>query len=181
MKNRRMLYIILGFGCGLVLAGVVGLITSLNPQAYTISENSQMQDNKESSASDIKDNNKVEEYKIEQYINENVTEEDQGDEKETLKNQNIGVVKNEVSEVTEDKKATNRHIAANSEEQIVENEDYIYVDIPKDFGATEICQLLEQEKIIENADEFLTYIREEDKQTKLLDGRIEFKYGMKSE
>lgn len=73
----------------------------------------------------------------------------------------------EREEEIKDKNAKEKNIKEETNEVTLKETAYKWVEIPLDYGATEISRLLEQEDIIDNQEKFLEYLREH-KQTKNL-------------
>ena len=73
----------------------------------------------------------------------------------------------ESEEETKGKDAKEEGIKEEAEEVVFKEPTYKWIEIPLDYGATEISTLLENEGIIDNQENFLEYLREH-KQTKKL-------------
>lgn len=182
MKDSKMLYVILGFGCGVVLCGSIGLIASLNTDMY-------VEEQVKLASNDKKDKTEYDnkEYKIEQYADKTEEENSQKDINPESKDEVLSSKVEETQEILEIQKTDEvkeiKDVQQTQETEEVEpvletTESYVYVEIPTYFGATQICELLEEKGIVDNANEFLAFIRKEDKQTMLLDGNLKLQYGL---
>lgn len=141
-------YWLLGFGCGIVLSGIIGAIMALGIQEYSEEaapevEREMIQSNENLDKGAI-NNETVDEYKTEKY------EQDQ-----TI---NEGVSTD--IKVEEDIK--------------VEAPETIEVYVPERMIASEIAMLLEEYGVIEDAITFVEFVREQKKTTKLQDGKLIF-------
>lgn len=147
MKKLKTTYWLLGFGCGIILSGIVGTVCSLNIRVETSGmNNSEL-------ASDIKVQNEdekklikydaEEEYKTEKYKEENI----KSDEELLV-----------VDEINDGSEVINT----------------ILVHIPSQSGATDIARILEEADIIDDAKAFISFIKDQNKATKLKHGEIMF-------
>lgn len=151
MKQIKMTYWLLGFGCGIILSGIVGTICTLNVQEYKISVSSTeelepIETNNQDE--EIKpDNEKVEEYKTEKY-------------------------EDEIQVSNQDSSETDRlEVNAQIPEEIPEE---IEIYIPSMSNATEIAGILEDAEIIDDSKAFIDFLKQNKKTTKLKHGKITF-------
>ena len=147
MKQIKMTYWLLGFGCGIILSGIVGTICTLNVQEYknsvvnakeleTIETNNQGEQIKS-------DDEKVEEYKTEKYEDEIQISDQESPDTDTL-------------------------------ELNAELPEEIEIDIPPMSNATEIASILEDAGIIDNSKAFINFLKQNKKTTKLKQGKVTF-------
>ena len=177
MKGKNILYLVLGFGSGLVLCGAIGLIISLNVDIYI---NNYQNEHSNSVDNENKYDNK--EYKIEEYIKDSQNSSEIKDSVQSKEHDDSD--NQESQQVVETTPTKTNQIQNTDNGQQNDNEakeEYVYVEISEELGATQICQLLESHEVIEDASEFLEFVRKEDKQTRLLDGKIKFQKGMSNE
>jgi len=159
MKKVKVTFWLLGFGCGIALAGMIGTLLSLRIDGFV-------------QQADVKESNSVSEIKEE---NQNDTNE------QVTKENNIDLV---LSEASQDQLSGNQAVESNEEEPSLDNhtsmtgtqqeltEKYYEVFIPNNSSASEICAILEQVGIVESGKDFLSYIKEHKKQTRLKDGTL---------
>lgn len=162
MKKVKVTFWLLGFGCGIALAGIVGTLLTLRVDA-------RMQ---ESSRQENNVNNVGEESRIESQSNM---------ESEKNKENSIDSV---LSESIQEDISSNQVVINNKEEHTRDNhlqaierqeeiiESYCIVHIPNTSSASEICTLLEEAGIVENGKDFLEYIKAHKKQTRLRYGTL---------
>lgn len=146
MKKLKTTYWLLGFGCGIILSGIVGTICSLNIRVETSGITSSEW------ASGIKDQNEEEKQSIQYNAEEYKTEK--------YEKQNI---KRDEEVLVDDKTNDNSEVI-----------NTIRVHIPSQSGATDIAQILEKADIIDDVDAFIGFIKDQNKATKLKHGEIIF-------
>ena len=142
-----MTYWLLGFGCGIILSGIVGAICSLNIQEYNIGVSNvtdppMMEINNQEQFEKINNEN-IEEYKTEKY-------------------------ENEISSVEQESSKVERV------DPSIEVLETIEVNIPSKSMATDIAKILEKAGVIEDSKAFVDFIKEKKKTTKLKSGKIIF-------
>ena len=142
-----MTYWLLGFGCGIILSGIVGAICSLNIQEYNIGVSNvtdppMMEINNQEQYEKINNEN-IEEYKTEKY-------------------------ENEISSVEQESSKVERV------DPSIEVLETIEVNIPSKSMATDIAKILEKAGVIEDSKAFVDFIKEKKKTTKLKSGKIIF-------
>lgn len=142
-----MTYWLLGFGCGIILSGIVGAICSLNIQEYNIGVSNvtdppMMEINNQEQFEKINNEN-IEEYKTEKY-------------------------ENEISSVEQESSKVERV------DPSIEVLETIEVSIPSKSMATDIAKILEKAGVIEDSKAFVDFIKEKKKTTKLKSGKIIF-------
>ncbi len=142
-----MTYWLLGFGCGVILSGIVGAICSLNIQEYNIGVSNvtdppMMEINNQEQFEKINNEN-IEEYKTEKYENEISSVEQESSKVETV-------------------------------DPSIEVLETIEVNIPSKSMATDIAKILEKAGVIEDSKAFVDFIKEKKKTTKLKSGKIIF-------
>ncbi len=160
MKKVKVTFWLLGFGCGIALAGMIGTLLSLRIDAIVQYTN-------------IAENNRVDE----------IREENQEDAtKQNAEESSADLV---LSDADKEQLSTNEAVESNREEPFVDDhtstisteqevtEKLYEVFIPNNSSASEICTILEEVGIVESGEDFLAYIREHKKQTRLKDGSLQ--------
>ena len=153
MKNLKFTFWLIGFGCGIVVSGIVGTLFTINLEAHeTKSEPSKL-------------------------------EAKQLNEGEEEANTDTGIKLGQTEEIKKEKGSTNiseqilqenhDEVSTASTLKVIEKK-YCEIEIPKNVSAMEICYLLEQNNIIENKDTFLEYIKRKKMQGRLRAGKIKF-------
>ena len=162
MKKIKITFWLLGFGCGITLAGIAGTWMTLQIDASIQQEN---QDKN-------KTNPKTDNIQL-----ENQTSIENKNQQENLKNP----IQNK--EVLEEKEINNNQAVVDNKEELIGGDeskaveeskekikDYYEVFIPNTSGASDICSILEAAGVIENGKEFHQYIKTQGKQAYLKDG-----------
>lgn len=142
-----MTYWLLGFGCGIILSGIMGTIFSLNITQYTrdLNNNKEISVVKENNRNQIEkiETDSLEEYKTEKYGKKTTNVEQESSDIETI----------DYAKVTSEN---------------------VEVYIPSQSMATDIAEILEAAGIIENSSTFVNFMKEKKKTTKLKSGKIIF-------
>lgn len=158
-KKRQFIFGLIGLGCGMILSGIFNLLILLNTTEYK---------------NGITLNAK-------QMIQEELKTESNLEEKEApvkgARPNKLVVDQNEVmpqqNEFTaETQKNDGLEKEAGGEESL------ITITIPEKQNATQICELLQAEGVIEDAKDFRDYISEKKMTTKLKEGTIIFRKNM---
>lgn len=159
MKKVKVTFWLLGFGCGIALAGMIGTLLTLR-----IDISAQRISTRENDVVDELIKEKQDD--VEKKSNE-VSSIDSSPDNGIEKNDNHGqiLMENEDPSFTADDQTS-------IVEQQNEAETYREVSIPNASSANEICTILENEGIVENGKDFLSYIKEHKKQTRLKNGRL---------
>lgn len=175
MKHVKITFWILGFGCGVILTGIIGVLVSLKAnysvqkmlleEKYKVQqieadqtspiENQKMQNNGDLQGEQKEANKKV----IASAEPSETAKQDQNSTKINTK------VNNQVS----NQKSENQ-----KSEQVVGKKG---VTIPSRMSASEICTLLEKEGIVDDGKAFLDYIKKQKKQALLRAGYYELSVG----
>lgn len=159
MKKVKVTFWLLGFGCGIALAGMIATLLTLR-----IDTSSQRISTRKSDVLDeqIKENE------------DNV--EEKNDERSSIESSDDNNIEKEINDgriAMEDKEQSFGNDDKTSViEQQNKERDYYEVDIPNASSANEICIILEKAGIVEDGKDFLSYIKEHKKQTRLKNGRI---------
>lgn len=161
MKKIKVIFWVLGFGCGIVFSGIIGTW-------ITLQVNVRIQNQ---SQGEIFVSDSAEETKIE---NQNPIQNDKS--RESLIEDKSSIAEKEVN---------NNQIVVNNNEELIgsgdnrgieknekKQEDYCEIFIPSTSGASEICKILEEAGIVENGKAFHDYIKEKGKQAYLKDGHF---------
>lgn len=147
MKQIKKTYWLLGFGCGIVLSGIIGAVTALGIQddSKKISGvlEQQVEQTYEKQNQNRQDNETVDEYKTQKY-----------EEKQDV-NESVSLPTNIP------------HVEAKEIETIE-------VYIPSKAIAREIATILHEHGVVDDATSFLEFVREQKKTTKLKDGNLTF-------
>lgn len=159
MKKVKVTFWLLGFGCGIALAGMIGTLLTLR-----IDISSQRISTRENDVVDELIKEKQDD--VEKKSNE-VSSIDSSPDNGIERDDNNGQILMENEELS---------FAADDQTSIVEQqneaETYREVSIPNASSANEICTILENAGIVENGKDFLSYIKEHKKQTRLKNGTL---------
>ena len=154
MKKVKLTFWLIGFGCGMVVTGMIGALLCLNiqteskEQAYVI-KGSMVNESKEEKEQMIQES----QDEVPKYSNEvDAKSESQIGAERTIHQQ-------------EQSQKTNEEL-----ETAMQEEKFCEVVIPNNLSASEICKVLEEKGIVEDGKAFLTYIKERKKQTYLKSG-----------
>ena len=154
MKKVKLTFWLIGFGCGIVVTGMIGALLCLN----------------------VKVEPKDQVYAINDSISNQLEEEKalmiQESQIETQKHSNEVNAKSESQTVAETKFTQQDSDQKNNQDfgTVIEEEKFCEVVIPSNLSASEICKLLEEKGIVEDGKAFLAYIKERKKQTYLKSG-----------
>lgn len=147
MKQIKRTYWLLGFGCGIVLSGIIGAITALGIQddGKKISNvlQQQVEQTYKKQDQNTQDNETEDEYKTQKYEE-----------------------KHEVNESVS--------LPTNIPDVEVKEIETIEVYIPSKATAREIATILHEHGVVDDATSFLEFVREQKKTTKLKDGNLTF-------
>ncbi len=147
MKQIKRAYWLLGFGCGIVLSGIIGAITALGIQDDSKKTSGVLEQEVEQTYKNQEQNRQnnetVDEYKTQKYE----------EKQEVVENEDLPT-----------------HIP-NVEVQEIET---IEVYIPSKAIAREIAFILQEHGVVDDATSFLEFVREQKKTTKLKDGNLTF-------
>lgn len=165
MKKVKVTFWLLGFGCGIALAGIIGTLLTLRVDAHM----------EELSAQENNVNSVIEEWRTESQSNMET--------KTDKENPNDPELSERRQEEVED--TYSNQVAINNKEELTNENDmqtidlkqetiesYYKVHIPNTSSASEICTILEKEGIVEDGKDFLKYIKEHKKQTRLRYGTL---------
>lgn len=152
MKKVKVTFWLLGFGCGITLAGIIGTLLTLRVDAH-MQELGRQENNT---------NNIAEESRIESQSNI---------ESEKNKENPIDPVLSESIQ----KDTNSNQVVIDNHTQTIETkekiiESYCTVHIPNTSSASDICTILEEAGVVENGKDFLEYIKAHKKQTRLRNG-----------
>lgn len=155
MKKVKFTFWLLGFGCGMILTGMLGTLLTLKVDFEVVSS---QEDQKLSTMQSMtNEHEEIEELTLEE--NEKVSEVNPTEEDDLTK------------DLVEEKKNI-----SDIEESTIKVQEKYEIYIPEQSGASEICTILEQAGLVENGKDFLGYIKENGKQTKLKNGYLELPY-----
>lgn len=146
MKKVKFNFWLLGFGCGIILAGAVGTFISLSVKVPEQTVN-------------------VVAEPIEQVATEQATENKGQDQTSVIANESTKVEQEEKEE--ELQKAD---VAENPPSKVVY---YVEVNIPSSSSASSISKLLEEEGVVDDAEAFLKYVSDRKKQRYIRSGKVE--------
>lgn len=147
MKQIKRTYWLLGFGCGIVLSGIIGAITALG----------------------IQDDGKKVSGVLEQEVEQTYKKQEQNRQNNETVDEYKTQKYEEKQEVVESE-ALPTHIP-NVEVKEIET---IEVYIPSKAIAREIAFILHEHGVVDDATSFLEFVREQKKTTKLKDGNLTF-------
>lgn len=151
-KKIKLTYWLLGFGCGIALSGMMGILYSLNIQGYRsdTSNDQSLVVTSDASQNLIKENesHKLQEYKTEKYEEQEAIIEQGGSEQEPS-----------------NKEQSSRETIAS---------EVLEVYIPSQSRAMDIAKILEAAGVLEDSNAFITFIEEQNKTTKLRHGSLVF-------
>ena len=152
MKKVKVTFWLLGFGCGIALAGMIGTLFTLRIDSVI-----QQQTN-------VKENTIIDEAKIER---QNNTKEQSNEESSV----DPVLSKNSQENLNDNQTTIDSYMPAIDTQQKEVN-NYCEVYIPDTSSASEICEILEEAGIVESGKDFHEYIKEHRKQTRLKDGML---------
>ncbi|MDF2612661.1 MAG: endolytic transglycosylase MltG [Clostridia bacterium] len=156
-SSKRFVFWLIGFGCGIILSGIIMIGFIFNTAEYQGQladrvSNSEKEKNSPSAAESAADNSEINQI-IDNTVNASVS--DQESDEEDSKQQTDTITESALPEVKQEEK-----------------EQTITVYIPNNTNATKVCQLLEQEGVVQDGEDFLNFIIKNGK-TKKLRGNIE--------
>lgn len=154
MKSVKLTFWLIGFGCGIIIAGIAGALITINVSG----------DEKNTVAGEVAVMSQEKSQVIEEEIpphNEEIIQPN------LLQNQAVNEEEVEQIEISEEEIEN----APNQADRFYE------ITIPSNVTASQICMMLQEHGIIENSDEFLAYIKERKKQTLLKSGRYKLPVG----
>ena len=151
MKQVKLTFWLIGFGCGIVITGITGALITLN-----ISTNG-----------------------VEQVVSSDGLE-NQATKQFVVENQEIHTTEEELQEIQKSDQQVETKIQQNDMEsnQSVEVTDQEEIEqlceviIPNKVTASEICQILQECGVVEDGTELLAYIKERKQQTLLKSGKL---------
>lgn len=149
MKNLKFTFWLIGFGCGIVISGIIGALFTINVDAH---ENSKESIKLEADQLSKHETERVEEAQVEMPSV-------QQDKKKP----------SNVSEQREEKLSA--EVSTTSTLKVIEQK-YCELEIPKNANATQICQLLQEKNVIRDSEEFLEYIKSKGMQNRLRAGKV---------
>ncbi len=152
MKNLKFTFWLIGFGCGMVVSGIIGALFTINLEAH------ETNDEPIKIVTDQLKQRELEEEKKVEVKNGQVIQ----DEKVRL---DIDINKQN-SEITPSPTLT-----TTSTLKVVQKK-YCEIEIPKNISAVEICELLEEKGVISSSDVFLEYVKSQNMQSRLRAGKI---------
>lgn len=159
IKKLKLTYWLLGFGCGIVLSGTMGILYSLNIQEYRSDVNSgkSVAVTPENSQNPIKTSeiNEPEQYKTEKYEKQEHIIKQESPEQESP---------------NRDNSSSNKILSESLE-----------VFIPSQSRATDIAKILEVAGVLENSNAFIQFIEDQNKTTKLRHGSLIFRKNLNYE
>lgn len=159
MKNLKVTFWLLGFGCGIMLAGIVGTLLTLKVDAH-MQEVNRKKNNV---------NNIIEESKIE---SPNSLESERHTEApiDSVLNESIQTDTNNDPIINSKEESDGEHPTQPIQAKEETTESYYTIYIPSTSSASDICILLEKAGIVESGEDFLSYIKVHKKQTQLRHG-----------
>ena len=151
MRQSKLTFWLIGFGCGMIVTGIIGAISTLNVstdkmKAVISQDEVATQENNEfveDAAQEIQDKKKVKENQLEEAT----------------------------KEINEDYSGENIQTTIENDTEFAKEEKVNEVIIPSQVTASEICKILQKNGIVQNSDDFLAYIKEQKKQTMLKSGK----------
>lgn len=164
MKKIKLTFWIIGFGCGVMVTAMVGMILSLNMEQSTPQAALKTEPIIKATTKNV-----VEDNKQEQTINIK-NEEDVNIEEETLE---VKDTLNQTEEMT--------HANASLENEEKEEPKTCQITISDEFSGQDICNLLEEKGLVDDGEAFRHYIWSQNKQRALHSGTITLPYGLSYE
>lgn len=161
MKKVKVTFWLLGFGCGIALAGMIGTLLSLR-----IDVMGQQASTKENTTlNKVSQREESQNPTDKQSVEGSHTDLAKGEEKEEqLRGSEV-----EEAHMAESSADSHTSIITTDEETL---EKHYEVFIPNNSSASQICSILEEVGVVESGKDFLTYIKEHKKQTRLKDGKL---------
>ena len=160
MKRVKFTFGIIGFGCGMVTSGMIGTLLSLN---IKVPEHASTNASKEQVV--------IEEDKENSHSKQEVISTETNIENESSTSK---VSEDKAQKIQEEQAAD--HIQEKKDEPVEnltqsENSGVCEVIIPSKVSAGEICEILKDAGVIDDAENFLSYIKSRKKQTSLKSGQ----------
>ena len=155
MKKVKLTFWLIGFGCGMIVTGIIGAISTLNVSTDKLKA-------------------VVSQDEVVAWENNELAEDTTQDTAKKMQDK-IRVKENQLEEVT--KEINENHNRENMQTTIENDTEFTGVEkvseviIPSQVTASEICKILQQNGIVQNSDDFLAYIKEQKKQTMLKSGK----------
>lgn len=150
MKKTKLTFWIIGFGCGMVTTGMIGALLCLNIKTTET----------------IESTTQIEQEQLKETTLPSLVDEQNEVTSDVNNQEQIEVEKLDESEM----EAETVLQETMQEKEVIQEATIKEVIIPSKVTAGEICRILEGAGIIDNADNFLTYIRAKQKQTQLKSG-----------
>lgn len=158
MKRLKLTFWIIGFGCGMVVSGIIGALLTINVHnPYETEPTNQIIGKTTEDKDEIEDTSQVASTPE---INDHEAKKEESHKEE---------IELELSD-KQSKEAESRETLFNQIQTT--KAQYSKVDIPKNFTAKQICVLLEENKIVASGEDFLAYINSKKKQCYLKDGEL---------
>lgn len=155
MKQNRLTFWLIGFGCGMIVTGMISAVIGLNISINT-------QKNISDNVNILKDEN----TQVSMEINR----------EKPLKENTIDTSLN-TETVINNKNNSEVYVTETLDDTIEHTPEFCEVKIPSRVSASMICQILEEHGIVENGQDFLKYIKEQKKQTLLKSGDYTLQIG----
>lgn len=170
MKRVKITFWILGFGCGVILTGIIGVLVSLKAN-YSVQKMLLEERYKEQQV-EANQTNSVENHKIQ---NEGASQEEQNEaNKQVTSSVESKKPAKQDQNSAKDHSNVSNQASTQKAEQVVGKKG---VTIPSRLSASEICTLLEKEGIVDDGKAFLDYIKKQKKQAYLRAGYYELSIG----
>ena len=161
MKRLKLTFWIIGFGCGMVVSGIIGAVLTINVHnSYEIETSNQIIGKTAQDKNEIEESNQVASTPDVPEVNDNEANKEDAHQKEL----ELEPSDKKSEEVTSEETLFNQIQTTKAQ--------YSKVNIPKNITAKQICALLEENKIVASGDDFLAYINSKKKQCYLRNGEF---------
>ncbi|WP_069997480.1 hypothetical protein [Cellulosilyticum sp. I15G10I2] len=153
-KNKKLVFGLIGFGCGIILSGIVMIVVVLNTNIYEQEISIQYSEKEQQ---EIKEQLKAIQTQLAQSTSLN--------ESELTEQQLI-----QIDQINE--KILQDEAAAKELPQDTNAGTIVTVHIPKNATSEKICKILEDAQVISDAKDFENYVKAQKKTKYLKDGKI---------
>lgn len=157
MKKVKVTFWLLGFGCGIALAGMIGTLLTLridlSVQQLNTKEDNVADEVREEKRNSIEAQGSKDDS-LDTVLDDSI--QDEVSDHQVMENDKGEFVRDDLMPIS----GMQQEVAIN----------YYEVHIPNNSSASEICAILEEAGIVESGKDFLEYIKEHKKQTRLKNG-----------
>lgn len=187
-KNHtdKLVYYMMGIGSGIILSGIIMLALLLNVkeiyqyglnQATQLPSHNTEMDGGNKLPEEATDKEKTDDWTENDQIHNQITDHPVNAENTMPVDQESAVLTSEYN--SENNIEKEQSIQFPKEEEA--SQEVIKIIIPKNYGSSQICKLLQEHGIVEDAEKLQEYIKQQGKMTKLRSGEFYFTKGLEYE